>query len=131
MQINYGEQKRNESTRLHEFSSSFCRFGGLFPLIPLRAKLTKRRCLRLRKLKITAYADSSSSSGGVRRRSASNSRRVYQESQAQGPAAPVKEIASFIFPAGAFVVVTFGMPFLLLFICFCCDDSLLVCNFLF
>lgn len=48
--------------------------------------------------------------GGSSRRSGS-SRRVYQESQAQAPVAPVGQVASFILPAGAFVIATFGMRF--------------------
>lgn len=52
-------------------------------------------------------------SEGASRRPAS-SRRVYRESQAESSSliAPVKQLASSVLPAGAFVVVTFGMVLL-------------------
>ena len=82
-------------------SSRYCAARGaqLFPFAPLNRRST-------RKISLTVRA----ASGGVSRRSAS-SRRVYRESQAQAPAlpAPVMQIASFILPAGAFIVGTFGM----------------------
>lgn len=50
-----------------------------------------------------------SSAGGSSR--SSSSRRVYRQSQAEAPALPMNEIASFVLPAGAFVVVSFGISF--------------------
>jgi hypothetical protein len=38
-------------------------------------------------------------------------RRVYSQSQPPLINAPVKQVASFIVPAGVFVAVTFGMQF--------------------
>lgn len=38
-------------------------------------------------------------------------RRVYSQSQPPTINAPVKQVASFIVPAGVFVAVTFGMQF--------------------
>ncbi|KAG6429616.1 hypothetical protein SASPL_107668 [Salvia splendens] len=58
--------------------------------------------LSSRKFEIRAAA----AGGGSSRRSGS-SRRVYQESQAQTPIAPVTQAASYILPAGAFVIATF------------------------
>lgn len=47
-----------------------------------------------------------SSTGG-----SSSSRRVYRESQAEAPPVPMNEIVSFVLPAGALVVVSFGINF--------------------
>lgn len=58
----------------------------------------------------------SSSTSGPRR--STNSRRVYKESQAQTPAIPVDQIASLVVPAGAFVVVSFGIHIFPIFISF-------------
>ncbi|KAL3511242.1 hypothetical protein ACH5RR_030643 [Cinchona calisaya] len=95
--INLRQNRRSQVLQQgHALSaSSRCSAGEL--LFPLDKKTSTR------KFSLTVKA----ASGGVSRRSAS-SRKVYRESQVQAPAAaPVKEIASFILPAGAFFVVTF------------------------
>lgn len=110
LQISYGVHKRNQALRSQAFScvSGFSKLGGLFQLTPFREKLTKK-CLRI------SAAAASSPSGGrrVKRRSAASSKRAYRESQAQGLPVPVKQIASFVLPAGAFLVCTFGIFFFL------------------
>ncbi|KAH6770736.1 RNI-like superfamily protein [Perilla frutescens var. hirtella] len=60
-----------------------------------------------RPLSSTKFLVRAAATGGRSSRRGASSRRVYQESQALPPIAPVKQIASFILPAGAFVVVTF------------------------
>lgn len=46
-------------------------------------------------------------------------RRIYRQSQAEQPtsSAPVKQVASFVVPAGVFVAATFGMDFRLFPLC--------------
>ncbi|XVF02377.1 hypothetical protein REPUB_Repub04eG0170300 [Reevesia pubescens] len=69
-------------------------------LVPNTTAFITRRCyLRSKKLVVTAAYDAE---GGARRR-------VYRQSQAQQPltSAPVKQIASFLVPAGVFVAATF------------------------
>lgn len=63
---------------------------------------TSLKYLHLKRLSIISAASSSGSR---------SSRRVYKQSQVQAPAPPIKGIASIVLPAGAFVVVTFGIPF--------------------
>lgn len=71
----------------------------------------RRKCLRFRGFEVKA-ASSSRAEGGSRR--SSGGRRVYRQSQSESPLslAPVKKFASFVVPAGMFLVVTFGINFL-------------------
>ncbi|CAK9147665.1 unnamed protein product, partial [Ilex paraguariensis] len=78
-------------------SSSYCSHSVLFHNTVVY--ISRQKCPKFRNLTVEA---ASSSAGGSRRR-------VYNQSEPQGPAIPVKEIVSFVVPAGAFVVVTFGM----------------------
>lgn len=78
-------------------ATSYCAPGVLFPATP--PYISRRRCWRSKSLVVR--------SDGGPRRPASN-RRVYKQSQSQAASFPVKEIASFIVPAGAFVAITFG-----------------------
>ncbi|CAI9092831.1 OLC1v1028171C1 [Oldenlandia corymbosa var. corymbosa] len=95
------EQNKGLKGRVLSRSLSYGAQGALLPLTPLYISSSSRRSRSVR-LRIRAAA-----SDGVSRRPSSGSRRVYRESQAQGPPAPVKELASSIAPVGAFVVVTF------------------------
>ncbi|KAL2253547.1 UNVERIFIED_CONTAM: hypothetical protein Sindi_0149400 [Sesamum indicum] len=104
--INFGFQnkQRNElwtmsSTRR---SSLYCSsLVKISPSTPVRIIL---RASHLKKFNIKAAA---SGSGGRSSNRGSSSRRVYKQAQAPAPVAPVKDIVSFVLPAGAFVVVTF------------------------
>lgn len=84
-----------------------------YVLLPISRSLyfssscSRSKCLQLKRVIVRA---SSSSSTGSRR--SSSSRRVYKESQAQPPTLPVDQIASFAVPAGAFVVISFGIHIL-------------------
>lgn len=49
-----------------------------------------------------------SRAGGGSRRT-STGRRVYREAQGELTPSPVKQVASFVAPAGLFFAVTFGM----------------------
>lgn len=77
-------------------ATSYCAPGVLFPATP--PYISRRRCWRSKSLVVRL--------DGGPRRPASN-RRVYKQSQSQAASFPVKEIASFIVPAGAFVAITF------------------------
>lgn len=82
----------------------------LLPISPslyFSSSCSRSKCLQLKRVIVRA---SSSSSTGSRR--SSSSRRVYKESQAQPPTLPVDQIASFAVPAGAFVVISFGIHIL-------------------
>ncbi|GMP82937.1 hypothetical protein CsSME_00037034 [Camellia sinensis var. sinensis] len=81
-------------------ATNYCAPGVLFPATP--PYISRRRCWRSKSLVVR--------SDGGPRRPASN-RRVYKQSQSQAASFPVKEIASFIVPAGAFVAITFGIAF--------------------
>ncbi|KAK4382940.1 hypothetical protein Sango_2725400 [Sesamum angolense] len=105
--INFGFQnkQRNELwTMSSTIRSSLYRSspGKISTFTPVRIIL---RSSHLKKSNIRAAA---SGSGGRSSSRGASSRRVYKQAQAQAPVAPVKEIASFVLPAGAFVVVTFG-----------------------
>ncbi|THG23879.1 hypothetical protein TEA_004066 [Camellia sinensis var. sinensis] len=78
-------------------ATNYCAPGVLFPATP--PYISRRRCWRSKSLVVR--------SDGGPRRPASN-RRVYKQSQSQAASFPVKEIASFIVPAGAFVAITFA-----------------------
>ncbi|KAL0421300.1 UNVERIFIED_CONTAM: hypothetical protein Slati_3152900 [Sesamum latifolium] len=104
--INFGFQnkQRNElwtmsSTRRSSLYRSSP--GKISPFTPVRIIL---RHSHLKKFNIKAAA---SGSGGRSSGRGASSRRVYKQAEAQAPVAPVKEIASFVLPAGAFVVATF------------------------
>lgn len=71
--------------------------------------ISRGLCINRRRrahLMFEKFAIRASASSGNR-----SSRRVYTESQSQAtsPMVAAKEIASFIVPAGTFVVITFGM----------------------
>lgn len=104
-QISFAFQNKH-TTQLWTLSTSPLRHNAPDSFCPFTLLTINYRPLSSRRLVITAAATGASSS-----RRGSSSRRVYQESQAQPPIAPVKQIASFILPAGAFIVVTFGMRF--------------------
>ncbi|KAG9155520.1 hypothetical protein Leryth_009937, partial [Lithospermum erythrorhizon] len=74
----------------------------LFPSTTLVYIHKRNNFLRICSRNDGVYARASGS------RQPGSSRRVYRESQSQGPAFPVQEIGSFVVPAGAFVAVTFG-----------------------
>lgn len=104
-QISFAFQN-NHTTQLWTLSTSSLRHNAPDSLCPFTLLTINYRPLSSRRLLITAAA-----TGGPTSRRGSTSRRVYQESIAQPSIAPVKQIASFILPAGAFIVVTFGMHF--------------------
>lgn len=89
------------SLRAHPLlSRPYCRARGA----PLPSTLPfngTRRCFRLKRLVVTAAAPAE---GGP------SQRRVYRQSQSGNSltTAPVKQIASFVVPAGVFVAATFG-----------------------
>lgn len=86
------------SLRAHPvLSRSFCQAGGAPLPLPFSGR---RRCFRLKRLVVTAAARAE---GGPRQR------RVYRQSQSDNAltTAPVKQIASFVVPAGVFVAATF------------------------
>ncbi|XP_022867050.1 uncharacterized protein LOC111386805 [Olea europaea var. sylvestris] len=89
--------------RTKNTSLCYCFMGSVFPFSVLY-KNSSTKYLYLKRSSIVAAASSSGSR---------SSRKVYKQSQAQAPAAPIQGIASFVLPAGAFVVVTFGIPFTL------------------
>lgn len=62
------------------------------------------KCFRFRGLVVRA--DSRADRGSRR---TTTGRRVYREAQGELTPAPVKQIASFVAPAGLFFAVTFGM----------------------
>lgn len=72
----------------------------------------RRRCLRFRSVVVKAAAASG------------RGRRVYSQSQPPLINAPVKQVASFIIPAGVFVAVTFGMQIFFFLFFFKKKDSL-------
>lgn len=76
-----------------------------FPLLPFPTGIRGRRFVAL-----VPRAASDVLDGGPSR-SGGGGRRVYRQSQAVRslPSVSVKEIASFVVPAGAFLAVTFGM----------------------
>lgn len=107
-QINFGLQNKHKTEfwTLSSTKSSSLRHNARGVIFPFTLVSITSRPLRSRKLCITAAA---AGSGGSSSRRGANSRRVYQQSQAQAPVVPVKEIASSVLPVGAFVVVIFGM----------------------
>ena len=81
---------------------------GYCALLPTSVYVSSIRHYRFRTL-VTVAA---STADGVPRRPVSG-RRVFKQSQGQGPLSPVpvREIASFVVPASLFFAVTFGMDF--------------------
>lgn len=77
-------------------------------LLPTSVSVSSIRHYRFR----TLVAVAASRADGVPRRPVSG-RRVFKQSQGQGPLppVPVREIASFVVPASLFFAVTFGMAF--------------------
>lgn len=110
--VGYGLQKSLNS------SNNYC----LIHISPI-CITRRRKCLQLRRVIVKADLSSSTSP-----RRSTNSRRVYKESQAQTPAIPVDRIVSFVVPAGAFVVISFGIDILPIFISFCTGSFNLICR---
>lgn len=81
---------------------------GCCALLPTSVYVSSIRHYRFR----TLVAVAASRADGVPRRPVSG-RRVFKQSQGQGPLSPVpvREIASFVVPASLFFAVTFGMDF--------------------
>ncbi|KAF9625694.1 hypothetical protein IFM89_026274 [Coptis chinensis] len=81
-------------------------YGGHFVLFPTPS--LKGRCVQLKSLVPRAAA--SSVNGGSSR--GIGGRKVYRQSQAESsiPFVKVKEVVSFVVPAGVFVAVTFATP---------------------
>jgi hypothetical protein len=63
-----------------------------------------RKCVRFRGLVVRA---DSRAGGGSRR--TTTGRRVYREAQGELAPTPVKQVASYVAPAGVFFAATFGM----------------------
>ncbi|XAR65019.1 hypothetical protein NMG60_11008959 [Bertholletia excelsa] len=101
----YFRNKRGQRGEVEVYWTSYCAPGVRFPPATV-PPVSRRRCFRLKSLVVKAVA-SSRRDGGARQ--PASSRRVYKQSQGRAPLppAPAKEIASYIVPAGAFVVVTF------------------------
>ncbi|KAG8366206.1 hypothetical protein BUALT_Bualt17G0052400 [Buddleja alternifolia] len=100
IKLDFRNKHRTELLSISSAKSSYNALGVVFPFTLV--SITSRH-LHLKKFSVKASSDSGNS--GSRR--GPSSRRVYRQSQAQAPVAPIKEIASSVLPAGAFVVVTF------------------------
>lgn len=100
--------------RLHSrFTRSFGSFyrgcGVQFPPATVSVSVSfgsTRKCLRFRGLVVRA--DSRADGGSTRR---ATGRRVYREAQGELTPAPIKQVVSFVAPAGVFFAVTFADSF--------------------
>ncbi|GER52412.1 chloroplast envelope protein 1 [Striga asiatica] len=108
--INFGLRNKHRTEVGSISSEKSSKFNGIAPGVnsPFALVSFTSRTLQSKKFLIKAAAAGSADRNS---RSGSSSRRVYQQSQAQAPLAPVKDISSFLLPAGAFLVATFGMQF--------------------